>query len=535
MDEVRGLQADLDALEGVPAEVTELFDVLVGTRDRTADLAVLAERAEALARNASATTAARAWHIAGTTRTWRGEIDVALRDLIEGLEQVEPDAPRRFWLLGSVANVLVAQGAWTEARALLDVVARHREQTGDALGTAITAGQQAALELGLCNPAAARAQIAHAIEAVWNDIPEVSQLRLATLGLTASVELGRVDPELMAAVERGVASTAPGYLRGMGALALLRADPTSPSVEAWLAVARGSLTDPNGSAQVDAWAEHLLSTDPVPAPEGRAPARATEGQFLRAVLRSDRALASGNRALGQDWLDRALALATNANKPLWIAEVDRRYTALDPVRSALKTSQRFSGLSGEALEKTVQEDVTIVFNDLVGFTRRSQHLTPEEVMSTVRSLFEICAPVLARHRVRPLQYMGDGLLAVAQGPDHEARGKAFAVELVARCGQLGRVRRARGEALMLTTRAGVASGPVVLGLVGSFAKLEHLAIGRTTNLAARLQGHAAPGEVVWLMDGADDRAAAAEHVPLKGFPAPVPIERVRADPSAEPE
>ncbi|MCB9674403.1 MAG: adenylate/guanylate cyclase domain-containing protein [Alphaproteobacteria bacterium] len=528
-------QQGLDALvaSDAPPEVKEAVALLVAIGRRGADLAALAERAEAFARSAEPAVAARAFHVAGIARTWRGELDLALDDLLAGLESVHAEAPRRYWLLGSVSNILISEGAWTEARAVLDVVARHRTAIGDTVGTAITAGRQATLELGLCNPSAARGYIAHAMSAVGDRIPAFSRLRLATLGLTASIELGAVDEALAHSVEGGIAEVPDGYMRGMAALAMLRARPDG--AERWLAIARSSLVDPHGMALVDAWAEHLLSDAPVPEPEGAVPQKPTEGRFLRAVLRSDRALAAGDRDLALRWLDRALALATAANTPLWIADVDRRYAALDPVRSALKASQRFSGLPGEAIERTVQEDVTIIFNDLVGFTRRSQHLSPDEVMNTVRSLFEITAPVLARHRVRPLQYMGDGLLAVAQGPDHDARGKAFATELVWRCGQMSRVRRARGEGLALTTRAGLASGPVVLGLVGSFAKLEHLAIGRTTNLAARLQGCAAPGEVVWMLDPAAPGAADAEHVPLKGFPRPMPIHRVKADATAEPE
>jgi class 3 adenylate cyclase len=124
--------------------------------------------------------------------------------------------------------------------------------------------------------------------------------------------------------------------------------------------------------------------------------------------------------------------------------------------------------------------------------------------------------------------MGDGLLAVAQGTAHRDRGRRFAPELVARCGQIGRVRRARGESLGLTTRAGVASGPVVLGLVGSLAKLEHLAIGRTTNLAARLQGEARPGEVVSALTD-EEAGPDSERVSVKGFDVDIPVERVLAD------
>lgn len=522
----------LQHLHDAPSDVREALELWVALRARSADLPVLAERAAELARRADPHTAARAWHLAGLALTWLGSTDAACEALLAGLDTAGP-SPRRTWILDSLATVLIADGAWTEARKVLDVVRRHRVEAGDRVGVAITAGRQADLELGLANPAAARDAVAAALDAVGDD-PRVSRLRLATAGLLASVELGAADPELFEQVRLGLRDPDAGYLRGLAALALLRADARSPHAPGWLQVAREVLVDAEGREQVLAWEEHLSALAgtglSVPTTATSEDVPLTEGAFLRCVLRSERSVASGDRRAALAWLSEALAIASSANRPLWIAEADRRYASLDPVGSALKASERFSGLPASALGRTVQEEVTIVFNDLVGFTDRSQTLAPVEVMDTVRSLFEVAAPVLARHGVRPLQYLGDGLLAVAQGPDHAARGRAFALDLVARCGRITRIRAGRGEPFGLTTRAGVATGTVVLGLVGSFAKLEHLAIGRTTNLAARLQGVAAPGQVVWALREGEPGLADAERVRLKGFDAPVPIGRVQADP-----
>ncbi len=519
---------------GVPGDVVGILQVLVGLRDRSQDCGELGSRALSILEHAEPADAARAGHYAGLAFLYSGRMQESGDALLTGLEQVE-ESPRRYWMLGSLASVLISEGAWTEARRVLQRVAGFRTQSGDAVGTAITAGRQASLELELGDPSAARGHIAHAISAVWDDIPRHSQLRLATIGLTASAELGAPDAKLADDVKARLDDPGAKFLRGLGALALLRAFPHTDEAAGWLAIARSVLTDPTSRAEVDAWAEHFDADGRCPEAPPTGLKGANRGAFRRAVLCSERALAAGERDLALRWLDHALRVATATNTPVWIEEVDRRYATIDPVRGALTASRRFSGLPTEQLERTVQEDVTIVFNDLVGFTKRSQHLSPEEVMRTIRSLFEVTAPVLAKHRVRPLQYLGDGLLAVAQGPDHAERGRAFAVELVARCGRMSRVRRARGEALALTTRAGVASGPVVLGLVGSFAKLEHLAIGRTTNLAARLQGKAEPGECVWMMEEGDPAWDTAERVPLKGFEQPVRIVRIQADPGAAPE
>jgi class 3 adenylate cyclase len=189
--------------------------------------------------------------------------------------------------------------------------------------------------------------------------------------------------------------------------------------------------------------------------------------------------------------------------------------------------RRFTGGSAADLDRTVRTDASIVFADLVGFTPRSEHMSAEEVMDTVRCLFELSVPVLARHRVQPLSYRGDGLLACARGEDHERRALAFAREFTRRAARATAVRHAMGRDWGLDVRAGVASGPVVLGVLGTLFKLEYVVNGRTANLAARLQSSAKPNEVV-----CDAHVAACagleptEELALKGLAAPVSACRI---------
>jgi class 3 adenylate cyclase len=153
-------------------------------------------------------------------------------------------------------------------------------------------------------------------------------------------------------------------------------------------------------------------------------------------------------------------------------------------------------------------------------------------METVRSVFELAVPLLAKHKVRPLQHLGDGLLAACQGDDHSRRGLHFAIDFVQRTNSASRIRRAQGEEWGLDLRAGVNSGSVVFGMLGSSFKQEWLAIGKTTNLAARLQSKGEIGEVVTLPEiaeqvGYDFSSDTVELHPMKGFSEPVPLLRIR--------
>src|SRR3989442_1340981 len=93
------------------------------------------------------------------------------------------------------------------------------------------------------------------------------------------------------------------------------------------------------------------------------------------------------------------------------------------------------------------------------------------------------------------------------------------------CGQVPQhcpLRLEQDRGIRLAVRVGVHTGPVVVGAMGSGGRQEHLAMGDTPNLAARLQGLAAPNTVLvsattWrLIEGFFTCQTLGEHA-LKGL------------------
>jgi class 3 adenylate cyclase len=108
----------------------------------------------------------------------------------------------------------------------------------------------------------------------------------------------------------------------------------------------------------------------------------------------------------------------------------------------------------------------------------------------------VTVPVVVRdHGGLIERFAGDALMVVfnATGDqtDHARRAVAAALAMQAAADEL-----AAGRTGWPRFRAGVNTGPAVVGNVGTAEHRSFAAIGDTTNLAARLQGAAAPGQVV---------------------------------------
>ena len=187
-----------------------------------------------------------------------------------------------------------------------------------------------------------------------------------------------------------------------------------------------------------------------------------------------------------------------------------------------------AGTSGTTPDTTTAErrHLTVMFVDLVGSTELSSRLDPEDLRNVIRKYQDAVVSEIRRYDGHVAQYLGDGMLAhfgfpVAHEDDVErgVRAALATLRAVAAMGSPG--------VEHLAVRIGIATGIVVAGdLLGEGAVREHVVMGETPNLAARLQGIAAPGEVVV---SANARRL-VEHLfefrdlgpqDLKGFAAPV--------------
>jgi class 3 adenylate cyclase len=146
-----------------------------------------------------------------------------------------------------------------------------------------------------------------------------------------------------------------------------------------------------------------------------------------------------------------------------------------------------------------RRQLTVLFCDLADSTTLAGQLDPEDLREVIQAYQATCAEVVQRFDGHIAQYLGDGLLVYFGYPraheDDASRAVRTGLSIVEALSTLNS-HLGHDRGIRLTVRVGIHTGLVVVGALGGGGRHEHLALGETPNIAARLQGLAAPDTVV---------------------------------------
>jgi class 3 adenylate cyclase len=138
-------------------------------------------------------------------------------------------------------------------------------------------------------------------------------------------------------------------------------------------------------------------------------------------------------------------------------------------------------------------DVTVMFADIVNFTHLSEEMSPNETVRLLNDIFSEFDSAAERHGIEKIKTIGDaymaagGLTSVSTAYVDAMAGMALEMQ-----GFVSRYIAPNGERLSL--RVGIATGPVVAGVIGR-RKFSYDLWGDTVNIASRMCTEAMPGHI----------------------------------------
>ena len=193
-------------------------------------------------------------------------------------------------------------------------------------------------------------------------------------------------------------------------------------------------------------------------------------------------------------------------------------------------------LSGSAEDplKSHRREIAAVFLDLRGFTAFTETSDPEDVMGVIGEYHEAMGQLVMAHSGTLERFAGDGIMIFFNDPvqvDNPAeKAVKMAIAMQERFATLAQGWHKRGYELAMGV--GVAQGYATIGAIGFEGRRDYGAIGTVTNLAARLCGEAAGGQLLisqrvqgLVADFA--RTDPVGELTLKGFHRPVMAYAVR--------
>ncbi len=154
-----------------------------------------------------------------------------------------------------------------------------------------------------------------------------------------------------------------------------------------------------------------------------------------------------------------------------------------------------SGATDDALAPREQQ-VTILFSDIVSFTKLSEGLPPTDVAAFVRQYLTVMTDIVFKHGGTIDKYIGDAIMALFGAPVIGEDDAAAAVQAALEMRRaLPSIKPPGASTTELRARFGINTGTVVVGTIGSKRRAEYTAIGDAVNVAARIQTFARPNEI----------------------------------------
>lgn len=137
-----------------------------------------------------------------------------------------------------------------------------------------------------------------------------------------------------------------------------------------------------------------------------------------------------------------------------------------------------------------EKEVSILFCDIRNFTTLSEIMTPKQIVEILNRYFTRVVSIVNKNHGIVDKFIGDAFMAIFGALDSEQNHAQFAVKAAIEIQQvLEKYNRKRPEGVpIIRVGAGINTGKVLMGNIGSEERLEYTAIGDNVNVASRIEG-----------------------------------------------
>jgi adenylate cyclase len=141
--------------------------------------------------------------------------------------------------------------------------------------------------------------------------------------------------------------------------------------------------------------------------------------------------------------------------------------------------------------KATSRELTVMFCDMRGFTKMSEHMEPTQLQELLTGVFSKLTSIIRANRGTIDKYMGDCVMAFwgapVDTPDHARLAVKAAMEMASAVRDINIEHRARGLP-DIGIGIGINTGTMCVGDMGSNIRRAYTVIGDSVNLGSRLEG-----------------------------------------------
>lgn len=202
---------------------------------------------------------------------------------------------------------------------------------------------------------------------------------------------------------------------------------------------------------------------------------------------------------------------------------ERHYAEAELRRQRTRAEQLLLNILPQAVAERLKQkhfiiadqlpDVTILFADIVDFTRLVAHMGPDELVSLLNAIFSEFDHLAEHHELEKIKTIGDAYMVAGGAPLSKPGHVEAAADMALDMQQtIARFQSDMGQPFQL--RIGINTGPAVAGVIGA-RKFTYDLWGNTVNIASRMESQGIAGKIQ-VTPATYERLQEQYHLELRG-------------------